>query len=68
MHFYKKAIYLGLGLLFFLFLPWAFPSNLMVFISIMASTVLLVMLALMVLKDKSKTKADESDEIPVPED
>ncbi len=68
MHFYKKAIYLGLLLLFFLFLPWVFPSNLMVFISIMVSSVLLIILALMVLKDKTKTKSDEADEIPIPED
>lgn len=68
MHFYQKAIYLGLLLLVFLFLPWVIPSNLMIFISIMASSVILVFLAIMVLKDDTKTKEEGSDEIPIPKE
>lgn len=66
MHFYNKAIILGLMLLVLFCLPWVYPTNLMVFISVIGSVVLLAFLVFMVLKDDTRSKDEKTDEIPIP--
>lgn len=66
MTFYNKMIILALILLLFVFLPAVFPSNKVIFLSVMISTLIFFWITYLVLTDQSEIPGEDNDKIPIP--